>query len=151
MMDDLLKQVAYVLERSAEAGPRRSSMYVWMWTNYDALEAQFAITPPNWSAIADGLTKIGLLNRDGSAPSKKTAQDTFYRVRGRRRKAKQGTVRSPAKSVIPAGVHFVAPATAPRPSTHTESLVDAKLRAASARVGARDHVAMPQQPIKEPK
>jgi hypothetical protein len=94
--------------RDAASSGRRSALFRWMTRNFDGFAAALQDAgKPNWAALADKFSEMGLTDRQGKSPTPAGARLTWYKVRQARLNAAKRTtsIRSAAIFLPPAPVY----------------------------------------------
>jgi len=123
------------IAEAARAGSRLSPLYRWLRTRHDAFAELVDETRPNWKALADSFTELGLAGPSGRALTAETVRHTWWRVRRDVAAAKERRAKPPAPpAAVPAPPPAATrapppPASAPAsPASHGEDAL-ARLRA----------------------
>jgi len=127
-------RVLEVIAATEAVSGQHSSLYVWMFEHFSALEGLFSEHGPNWKRMAEIFAEEGLVDGDGNPPSRKVARDTFYRVKARKRK-ERAKRRAPPQPIKPAP--GVLHETIPPSSSEAEGQISRMLAVINERSGRK--------------
>lgn len=101
---------------------QRSPLYDWLWARHDTLAA--ALNPPrlpNWTLMAEGFAKQGIMDGKGKPPTPTVLRKTWGKVnqaKGVRLRQQRGKNLAPVAAPLAAQAHAIppTPATTPMPA-----------------------------------